>query len=910
MKTKSNLYFLIAAALLAWPASGCGDSTECGPGTVKLAGQCVAEQPVEETPDNNDSNNETPIECGQGTVEADGECVPDGEDTQCGPKTALQDGQCVIAADACESGETLDPNSGECVTGGNGGSECGAGTALDTESGECVATEDVCDTGTVFDQTSGLCLPDACQAGDVLLGGVCVSPAQELAAQADVEETENNDPAQGGSSNELTLKPVGESTVFTGTIAAPTDLTGDGEVNQDLDIFHFEAEAGQWLQISVQSTGIPSPAFLIEGPNGYQRLSPQLGGSDTARQLLIPADGTYTVTVAPAAYTAAVMAGRLAGGPYGAGMWGYVGSIEQTDAPTPTDVDPAGGSLVGDYATLTDNQFNFTGLSAGEGVTLDIATSQADATGILQTWSDGEYVGSTPIAAGDTLNLISSDSGDLQVLIDWQTLGGLASDFEIHASTQAGTEGLGPIDAGDSVDTDPINLAYGESTTYTFSADPGQVISLSFDSDSLYGPTQVKLTNSSGAVLLPKPGQSFEYETVAVDRYAYSYTQTGGTFQLELTPGNGFDLDNLVAHISTTTPTDLGDLAAGDSVEHNSSAALDAWASDFYMMSSAETLVASGQIEGDSGVYLGAKFVSESNQVLSDLGSQNTTLQLQETVVAPGTTLLQVSAQNTALTAYTVDLDIADATQLEVEPNGGPNLASAFDITSALYGSVAGSNDDDYYSFSVSQDMAAGEVLLLELAELDSANATYQCTLRDENGDLIGVNNANALNQGCITMAKDLQASDTYYLHIKSQRQHPTNPLNYKLSASIETGSLEVEANEDAASATPIDIDALQSGESVFGALPTSSDTDYLSFTLAADMAPGDEIALVLAQLAPFTTQYGNWRVLDASEAELTSSGLNGALSLMNLSAGTYYIELSRNSYNPADGLVYRIDAL
>src|SRR5690554_4344421 len=214
MKTKTNLYLLLASvALLALPAAGCGDSTECGPGTVKLGEKCVADQAIDETPDDL-------LECGAGTVEADGACVPDGSgaDTQCGPKTTLQDGQCVIAADACEAGEMLDPNSGQCVAGGNGGSACGAGTALDAGSDTCIPTEDVCDSGTIFDAASGLCLPDACQVGDVLLAGICVSPAQELAAQADVEESENNDPAQGGSSNALTLKDVGESTIFTGTI--------------------------------------------------------------------------------------------------------------------------------------------------------------------------------------------------------------------------------------------------------------------------------------------------------------------------------------------------------------------------------------------------------------------------------------------------------------------------------------------------------------------------------------------------------------------------------------------------------------------------------------------------------------------------------------------------------------------
>ena len=905
MKTKTNLYLLLASvALLALPAAGCGDSTECGPGTVKLGEKCVADQAIDETPDDL-------LECGAGTVEADGACVPDGSgaDTQCGPKTTLQDGQCVIAADACEAGEMLDPNSGQCVAGGNGGSACGAGTALDAGSDTCIPTEDVCDSGTIFDAASGLCLPDACQVGDVLLAGICVSPAQELAAQADVEESENNDPAQGGSSNALTLKDVGESTVFTGTIGAPADLTGTGEGIQDLDVFDFEAQAGQWLQISLQSTGIPSPAFLVQGPNGYQRLSPQLGGSDTARQLLIPADGTYTVTVAPAAYAATLLANGVPGGPYGGDDWGYVGSIEQINAPAPLDVASSGGVLEGDYATLTDNFFSFTDVAANEGVSLLVETSQASATGILQTWADGTYVGSKPITSGDTINLLSDASGELQVLIDWQTLGGLASDFKLSASTQAGTDGLGPIGADDAVSSDPIDLTYGETMYYTFSAAPGQVIVLNFSNDVIYAPTNIRLTDASGTTLLPHPQDYQNMLSLTPDRYAYSYTKEGGTFLLEVTPGNGFDLDNLIANISTVTPTDLGELVAGDTIQHTSGDSLDPWTSNFYMLSSAETVLVSGQIEGDAGVQIAARFLSESNALVAERGSQNSPLPIRQTVLHAGKTLLEVAAINAGHAAHTVNLTVAEVPQVEVEPNGGPTLATPFDISAALYGSVSESVDDDYYSFTVPSDMGADEVFSLALKPIDSANTGYTCTLSDSNGDPVGANNPNALSNGCMVLASNLQASQTYYFHIHAQRMHPSSPLNYVLSASIDSGLLEVEANDVAASATPFDLAALQAGTSLFGALPVFADTDYFAFELDADMAPGETIILELAQIGPFMFQYGNWSVRDAAENTLYSGALNVPLIVENLDAGTHYIVLTRNSSNPSQALVYRIDA-
>lgn len=902
MQSKTNLYLILAAAvLLALPSAGCGDSTECGPGTVQKGEQCVADQTIGEQPGDE-------LECGAGTVEQDGACVPDGAETACGPKTTLQDGQCVIAADACQAGENLDPNSGECVAAG--GPECGQGTALDSGSGECVPTADVCDSGTVFDEASGLCLPDACQVGDVLLGGICVSPAQELAAQADVEEVENNDPAHGGQTNALTLKSIGERTVFTGKIDAPSDLSGDGEVDQDLDIFHFEAVAGQLLQLSVQSTGIPSPAFLVEGPNGFQRLSPQLGGADTARQILIPVDGTYTVTVMPAAYAAAIVSGSSVAGPYGGDDWGYVGTIEEIDAPTPVDVDANGGSLSGEYSTLGDNFFNLTGLSAGDDVTLQVETSQPSARGVLQIWADGAYIGSHQIAQGDTLQLLAPASGELQVVADWLTVEGLATAFEISAAVSSDTQGLGSIGADDAISSAPVDVPDGESVAYTFEVEAGQLIELKFANDTAFAPTQIRLTDMSGDHLVPAPDYGYAYENVPQGRYSYAYSAHGGSYRLEIRPGNSFDLENLVTTITTSTPVDLGEVASGDTVAHTQSDQLDAWASDFYLVSNTDAVVISGEIDGEASKQIGLYFLAEDNTTLANRGFQNGTLTFHETLLAPGTTLLKVTATNQAHAGYSLELNVDPAQQLEVEPNNGPLLANPFDISSALYGSVPGSLDDDYYTFTIPADMAADEVFSLIVDPLDSASASFRCTLSDQNGDLVGVNNPHALYNGCVTMATGLQASETYFLHIEATRQHPTSPLTYKLSAATDMGMLEAEPNNAAASATSFDLSELQAGTSIYGELPSDVDVDYFSFTLAADMNSGDIITLELEQFGPYTFQYGQIELLDAGENVVTSAPFYGQLQLENLLAGDYYLKLRRNAANPAYGMVYRIDAL
>ncbi len=415
------------ALALTW-FSGCG-GTECGDGTTEDGDKCVA-----------DGELVTDDVCGAGTELVDGACVL--AESGCADGTYLEDGSCVPEPEFCDEGTTWDAGQEQCVanseiTCGEGTEEdgetcvpnadvCDAGTAFDAASGQCIPAEEVCDEGTTFDPDAGRCTAEVtCQEGDVNLNGVCVRPIDELAANADVEESENNDPALGGTAEELSVKPVGETTVFAGTIDEPSDIDGEGDLDQDVDVFEFDADAGDWFALAVQSNGLPAPAFMVEGPNDYVRYSAVGLAADPARELALPFDGTYSVTVLPSL----VMQSEGDLGPYGGADWGYVGSLEKIEAPAASDVDLVSDTISGSFGALSDNLFSVKGYSAGDTVTVVFKEVGADAEGLLQVWSSAtDFEREVSLDAGSA-QIEVPDSGTLLLLVDWKTATGADLDY-------------------------------------------------------------------------------------------------------------------------------------------------------------------------------------------------------------------------------------------------------------------------------------------------------------------------------------------------------------------------------------------------------------------------------------------------------------------------------------------------
>lgn len=569
--SKIKLFLLtgIVAAAVA-PLYGCG--SECGPGSTERDGQCVlvAEGCGEGTALENKQCVVDDSGCGEGTVLSAGECVPSeascGEglnfdrglgqcipDTEivcgggteansdgictpvesaCGEKTAMNDdGHCVVQPAICGHGTELDPNSGECLL---VDAACDTGLALDAATGTCVVTEEVCAAGTVWAADSGLCLPDNCREGNVLVDGICMTPGEELAHTADLKEVENNDPAMGGTAQTVTTPAVGEPAfTLAGAIGEPTDLDGDTVVDQDVDVFTFDATSGDWLELMVQSTGLPMPVFKVEGPNGYVRWSANAGARDVARDLVLPADGTYTLTVMSAL--------QLEGseGAVGVADWGYVGSLRVVDAPTPTTLDASTGSasLSGDLVDLSDNLFTLTGLAADDALTLQMDSEAAAVVHVLD--DAGAVQKSHALVRGEKVRLLANATGEASLLVDWVDSDAVAAGFDLTASVTGSYQ--------------PASVAAGETKAVTVSAAQFDRLAIAH-TNPVDARLDLLVKNPSGEIVLGRRTDSGE----EIELVAFA----AGDYVVEVTNNTANPVDaTLMVHVDS--PSALGELADG-----------------------------------------------------------------------------------------------------------------------------------------------------------------------------------------------------------------------------------------------------------------------------------------------------------------------------------------------------------
>ncbi|QDG51023.1 hypothetical protein FIV42_09850 [Persicimonas caeni] len=613
----------------------------CGEGTTwdTSAEQCVPN---------------TDIDCGEGTELRDGQCVP-ALDQICADKTEPDaQGRCVIQADACATDELLDPNSGACVA---TDTHCAPHTAFDADSGTCVPTAEVCDTGTTFDSGSGLCLPDACQTGDVMLDGVCVSPAEKLAANADVTETENNDPTMGGTAQALSVEPVGAAAVFTGTIEAPRDLDNDGRADQDRDTFTFDASEGDWFQLSVQSTGLPAPGFVVEGPDGFVRYSPIGSSSDAARQLVIPTSGTYSITVLPAM----VMHTDGQVGPSGHADWSWVGALEQLATPTPTQASLTGAPVTGSYERLTDNLLVATGVSAGDIVTVSVDASGSDAQGWLQVWDNPNelqrQIAATP---GEAIEVVVPRSGDLLLMLDWERIHGPDLDFELSGEVDVDTEYLGMLANDSTTKSSAVDIGQRDSFRYVFHVNPAQVFELALD-NAQAEEVDIRLYNAAGRLLSSEDALT-PLSASATPGFHYWFTESGGTFVLEVSPSaSSDDLRDVALTINTVTPNDLGVVGPGTSLSTTISTPIARAHSAFHMFTANSSLQVSGAVVTPDEADADAFFYNAVNREIDAYATLKGVTFSDTTISSAGLYLLRIAADE-HIPTYDLELDFVALT--------------------------------------------------------------------------------------------------------------------------------------------------------------------------------------------------------------------------------------------------------
>ena len=407
----------IAAMLLALFAIGCGGA-ECADGTVERDGECVLADDYQ---------------CEEGEVFSDGECIPR---IECVNNAEEDNGQCVAEEPAeCGPNTELDPELNECFVTEEA---CEGNTVFSSEEDQCVSTDDICESGTYFDEDTGLCYPDVqCQPGDVVSAdGYCVSMAEYLADDIEVSADGVTDPDEDGTPAQLDVDAPGDEVIFGGELEEEDDTLL-------YDYFQFEADAGDWFELSVYSLGLPNPMFAVYSEEGelvdYERYSASMTGDDKSRQMLAPESGDYLVVVMPGAEATSLPADA---------EWDYVGVLEQLDAPDAEDYDTDDGYLQGALDPLTESWFYTDEYEEGDRLYVRWGYHPSGVEPAVQAWASETDVLAESDGAGVMVEVPESE--ELFVLIDWiSAVGSHDQDYRLEVYDQ-----VTDLEAGDSVEVE------------------------------------------------------------------------------------------------------------------------------------------------------------------------------------------------------------------------------------------------------------------------------------------------------------------------------------------------------------------------------------------------------------------------------------------------------------------------
>ncbi len=475
---------------------------------------------------------EADLQCGEGTTEQSGKCVAIGTPStvECGEGTVLNP-----STNQCVASETETPDE---IT-------CGFGTELDETGKNCIPSEGPppikCGPGTVLEGRA--CVAEvSCSEGETAIGGFCLTPAEELASADDAQNID--EPA------EITLPAESERFIFTGTIDAPAEVEGD--LVQNTDSFTFEGQAGQWLEITLQSLGLPAPAFKIEAipgeddePFTYERFSP-LGSASIARHVVLPYTATYKVTILPEQTL------TNADGLFGDESWNYVGTVKHLEAPQATTVEipvqsEGAEELAGHFNILPQNFYLLETAEDAHKISLTVENAGANAVGALLVFSEDNTLLHTfeNITANQIIEF-DTPHEPAYALVDWIQSNGPRVGYKIQASTL--DQRL------------PLKLDAQSSHTFeNLSAPANSVIKLSFKSESIY-PINLSVLDESGELLgkvRPVQGQGRTLEVVN-----YAFYAAGGEFSVVAANESDIDHDTQLV-IEIIEPQAIGALTTG-----------------------------------------------------------------------------------------------------------------------------------------------------------------------------------------------------------------------------------------------------------------------------------------------------------------------------------------------------------
>jgi hypothetical protein len=870
-----KLFFLVAPILaFAW---SCG--IECGPGTLEMDGTCVGTDSSACGPgtklEGGQCVPEVNVKCGPQTMLVGNECRPDGTIVTCAPGTQLVNNQCIPSAEACGPGTTLDAT-GVCIP--DGTIVCGAGT-IPNGSGMCVPDPNtVCQPGTTYDPSTGSCAPDVtCRPGEVAVGGVCLTPEEIDASNADLTETlpDDNDPVFGGTPEMVPVPAIGDSTIFTGGIGAPQDLDGDARPDQDWDHWSFTAAEGDTFEIVLRSLGSASLGFVVLGPNGYARQSPLYFVTEPARHIIAPYAGTYTIAVAPQIR----IENLTNAGPEGGDDHEYVVILEHEAFPSRADLAP-GGAATGAFGDLLDNAFLIRS-TAGDLLRLEIATQGADATPVLLTFDPSmRLVAEITSLPTGTLVHRSAANDDLIVVFDYARLVGTDEGFSI-ASVIVIPIDVGAVPPDGTLTSVTSSIAPGDTGYFSATITAGQIVEASVAGGA--NPPSLRAIGPDGRLAASAPDS----------RGIRFYAGLQGRYTVEVASNDVVE-DVFAVTFTSITPVALGIAALSSSTA--------AWG-DVPSMDNAYFVV-----DALDPMQLTLTAVQTTNANLSliaydtsfvvrrivDFGGVSPSLSM--FVAAPSVVIVEIF-DNSPGTALGVSLDAvsSDLPPLEVEPNDVLATATPLALDTLLYGE-AEEGDDDYFRISLAQALAPDEILevrVLDASDLDD----YTCQLQNGTGAILEEQTPRRL--GCVVFASGLAAGDYGF---RVQKANPAVRV-YQVIARIIAGVEEVEPN-DVEPGTTIAMGAAPT----YGEVAINTDPDIFTFTLASALPATTYLEVLIDTVGTNPTQTMQ-AVLQGPGGLNTTFAINpsGSTIRAGLGAGDYRITVSRTSANTVFDGHYRI---
>lgn len=881
-----KLLALIAVAALAFV--GCGGN-ECGPGTVAMDGQCVAADDSACGPgtklENGQCVPEINLKCGPGTTLVMGECRPDGTSAACATGTRLENGQCVPSEEACGSGTTLDAT-GVCIP--DAQIVCGAGTIAD-EGGLCVPDPDsICQPGTTYDPATGSCAPDVeCRTGEVAVGGICLSPEEIDASNADVTESnpDDNDPTYGGAPESLPTPAIGDSTIFTGQIGAPVDLNGDGRPDQDWDYVTFTATAGATFEIVLRSLGSSTLGFVVTGPNGFSRTSPLYFEPEPSRYLVTPYSGSYTVAVAPQLR----IENLSDGSPEGGDEYDYVLVLEQEMFPSATNLEED-SAVTGSFRDLTDNLF-LVRADAGDVIRLELTAAGPDAAPTFLTFdAAGNFLEALDSLPPRGLVHRASTADSLMILLDWTRLVGPEDGFEVTSVAVL------PNDAGqlppDGTITSSTTIPAGETGYFQATVTAGQIVEL----------------DTAGGVNAPDMrviGPDGRTAAAGLDtRFIRFYADIGGRYTVEVESNDNAD-DVFTLTFTGVTPVEVGPIGLAGTMSATTATtavwgpAVPPQSRAYFVLQNADPIQADIAASQSSNVNLGMFVYDTSFDALRIDQFGGLAPALSPFLPAAGQSILEVFNNSNVADATGVAMDVTarDLPPLEGEPNDARSTATPLPLGMNLFGEIQ-AGDDDFFRITLGQPLGAGEIL--EIRALEASNAEeYTCQLQTGTGAILEEQTPRQL--GCVIFADSLAAGDYFF---RLQKSGPTLRV-YQVVTRIVPGVRETEPNDAPPGNANID---LTGAVPTYGEVALNTDTDIFSFTLASDL-PADQFLQVLVEVVgtqPTGTMQAN---LQGPGGINTTFDVNpsGAIIRAGLLAGEYRIQIARTSANAAFDGHYRI---